>query len=99
MARLDFYAGPDGRGWWLDVQADVLGGLNTRLVVPMLPMKDAPRPAWRLNPVVTVDGVPCVLVTQYLAAVPVAAMGRRVGTLSDQAEAVSAALEMVFVGV
>ena len=98
MARYDLYAAPDGKSWRLDVQADLLDGLTTRVVVPVLPLAGAPKPAGRLNPVVTVEGVECVLVTQYLAAVRVGELGRRVGSLADQAQAVMAALDMVFVG-
>ena len=98
MARYDLHAAPDGKGWLLDVQADLLDALNTRVVVPVLPLALAPKPAGRLNPVVTVDGVECVLVTQYLAAVRVGELGRRVGSLADRSEAVMAALDMVFVG-
>ena len=98
MARYDLYRAPDGSGWWLDVQADLLDGLNTRVVVPVLPLALAPKPAGRLNPMVTVEGVECVLVTQYLAAVRVGELGPRVGSLADQAEAVRTALDRVFVG-
>jgi toxin CcdB len=98
MARYDLYAAPDGTGWRLDVQADLLDHLNTRVVVPVLPVTAAPRPAARLNPIVTVDGVDCVLVTQFIAAIPLDALGGRVGSLADQSEAIMAALDMLFVG-
>ncbi|MFN4157657.1 MAG: CcdB family protein [Gemmobacter sp.] len=98
MARYDLYAAPDGSGFRLDVQADLLDGLATRVVVPVLPLAEAPKPAGRLNPLVAIDGVDCVLVTQFLSAIPVQDLGRRVGSLADQAEAVMAALDMVFVG-
>lgn len=98
MARYDVYAAPDGPGWWLDVQADVLDGLNTRVVVPLLPQGLAPPPAKRLNPVVEIGGERAVMVTQYLSAVPVRVLGRPVGSLADLADEVGAALDMVFVG-
>jgi toxin CcdB len=67
MARLDVHARRDNRaGYLLDVQADLLSGLNTRLVVPLLPRADAPAPAARLNPVVDIAGEPFVIVTQSL---------------------------------
>ena len=37
MARFDVYASPDGSGCLLDVQADLLDSLNTRVVVPLMP--------------------------------------------------------------
>lgn len=98
MARYDLYRAPDGPGWWLDVQADVLDGLNTRVVVPLLPESQATVPAKRLNPVFEVEGERAVMVTQYLSAVPVRVLGRPVGSLVDKADEIGAALDMVFVG-
>lgn len=98
MARYDLYAAPDGKGWLLDVQADLLDGLNTRVVVPVLPVTRAPKLAKRLNPVVRVAGEDCALLTQFLGVVPVSGLGRCVGSLAGEAEAVMAALDMVFVG-
>jgi toxin CcdB len=51
MARFEVFANPGGAGYVLDVQADVLSELNTRIVAPLLPLTQAPVPADRLNPV------------------------------------------------
>jgi hypothetical protein len=37
MARFEVFANPGGAGYVLDVQADVLSELNTRIVAPLLP--------------------------------------------------------------
>ncbi|CAM5429606.1 hypothetical protein TMEC54S_03045 [Thauera mechernichensis] len=37
MARFDVYRNSAGEGFLLDVQADLLSHLNTRVVVPLLP--------------------------------------------------------------
>ena len=37
MARFDVYRNSAGEGFLLDVQADLLSYLNTRVVVPLLP--------------------------------------------------------------
>ena len=46
MRRFDVHPapGPDGRFHVLDVQADLLRDLDTRVVVPLLPPAFAPRP-------------------------------------------------------
>lgn len=98
MARYDVYRAPDGPGWWLDVQAEVLDLLTTRVVVPILPEAEAPVPAKRLNPVFEVEGERAVMVTQFLSAVPLRGMGRPVGSLAGRADEIGAALDMVFVG-
>ena len=51
MARFDIFKNEGGAGYLLDVQSDLLSGLNTRVVVPLLPKSSAPSPAQRLNPV------------------------------------------------
>ena len=42
MARFDVYANPGKAGYVLDVQADLLSALNTRIVVPLMPAHAAP---------------------------------------------------------
>lgn len=97
MARYDVYANPAG-GLVLDVQADVLDELKTRVVVPLLPMDAAPQPAKRLNPVFEISGVRYALVTQFLAAIPLSALSVPVSNLSDRHDDIVAALDMVFHG-
>ncbi len=70
MARFDVYINPDGQGCLLDVQADLLSHLNTRVVVPLLPLSLAPKPAQNLNPCFKVNGDILVMTTQFMAAVP-----------------------------
>ena len=98
MARFDVYARPGGAGYVLDVQADILSGLNTRIVVPLLPLSGAPEPAKRLNPVFEIGSEPHVMVTQFLAAVPRALLRSPVSNLADQDSEIMAALDMVLVG-
>lgn len=99
MARFDVYARPgEGAGYVLDVQADLLNSLNTRIVVPLLPLTDAPTPAKRLNPVFEIGTEPHVMVTQFLAAIPRALLRDPVTTLGDRDSEIMAALDMVLVG-
>ncbi|WP_298948559.1 CcdB family protein [uncultured Paracoccus sp.] len=98
MARFDVYANPGGAGFVLDVQADLLGALNTRIVVPLMPRDAAPTPAGRLNPVFEIGATHYVMVTQFMAAIPRAVLRRPVTTLADQDTAIMAALDMALVG-
>lgn len=54
MARFDVYRNPEGDGYLVDLQADLLDHLNTRIVAPLLPVDRAPKPAATLNPVLNV---------------------------------------------
>jgi hypothetical protein len=59
MARFEVFANPGGAGYVLDVQADVLSELNTRIVAPLLPLTQAPVPADRLGPKRQLVGARC----------------------------------------
>lgn len=98
MARFDLFENRSGAGYLLDVQSDLLGGLNTRVVVPLLPRASAPLPARRLNPVFNVAGQEVVMATQYMAAVPEGELRAGAGNLAEQQDEISAALDMLFLG-
>ena len=98
MAQYDLFADPAGNGYLLDVQNDLLEGLNVRAVVPLLPQGNAPIAASRLNPVFEFDGAPYLMMTQYIAAVPVSILKVPLGDLSDKFDAITSALDMLFHG-
>lgn len=97
MARYD--AWPDGDGWLLEVQADLLRDLNTRVVVPLMPPVRAPHPARQLNPVLDVAGAPQVMVTQFLSAVSLGLLEGTPVSLTNQSAAISNALDLLLTGV
>lgn len=99
MARFDAWPNAQGAGWLLEVQADLLRDLNTRVVVPLMPETQAPVPAARLNPVLTVAGMRHVMVTQFLSAVPVTLLQGDPVSLADADEAISGALDLLLTGV
>jgi len=70
MARFDIFELEDEAGYLLNVQSDLLSGLKTRVVVPLMPKSSAPVPAQRLNPIVSINGQELVMATQFVAAVP-----------------------------
>lgn len=99
MARFDVYASPDGAGYLLDVQADLLESLNTRVVVPLMAMDAAPSPAKRLNPVLDIHAERHVMVTQFLSAVPTAILKNPVASLTQQDMEITGALDLLTTGV
>jgi toxin CcdB len=98
MARFDLYRNPDGPDLLLDVQSDLMRDLNTRIVVPLMRRREAPKPAGRLNPVFDIDNTEFVMVTQFLAAIPVVELGNRSGNLAHEDVAITNALDMLFSG-
>ncbi|MBC7699670.1 CcdB family protein [Aquabacterium sp.] len=99
MPRFCVHANPEGPGYLLDVQANLLSHLNTRMVVPLLPKTSAPAPAQTLNPTFEIGGVAHVMVTQFMAAVPQKLLQAQVLSLEDRAHEVVSALDCLFQGV
>ncbi len=98
MPRFAVYAEPDGDGYLLDVQADALEHLNTRMVVPLLPAKRAPLPARTLNPVFRIGTIDYVLTTQYMAAVPARILQHSPFSLSHRRDEIVAAIDLLLQG-
>jgi toxin CcdB len=99
MARHDVYANPNGSGYLIDVQADLLGNLSTRLVVPMMSVSDSPPVLNRLNPIFDIQSELYVMVTQFLAAVPASILKTPVTSLVQSDAEIMAALDMALTGV
>lgn len=98
MARFDVYNNKSGQGLLLDVQTDILSGLNTRMVVPLLNRAESPKPATYLNPCFDIEGEEYVMLTQFMASIPESELSSFVGTLKNQQQEIAAALDMLFVG-
>ena len=101
MAQFDLFKNPRAGAYplLLDVQADVLSSLATRVVVPLTPRKRYGRPITRLNPTATVQGVEYVLVFQEMAAIAASGLGERVASLANRRTELVAAVDLVFTGV
>ena len=98
MARFDVYPRPDAPGYLLDVQSDLLGRLNTRVVVPLLPADLSPTPAQRLNPAFSVEGQTVWMLTQFMAAIPLSEFTVPVARLVDHADTILAAIDFLHQG-
>ena len=98
MAKYDVYPNPDGCGYLLDIQADLLEALNTCVVVPLMPKDKAPFPAKRLNPVFEIGGEQVVMVTQFLSAVPRSVLRDAEGSLKERFVEITDAVDMLVQG-
>lgn len=99
MARFHVYVNAEGGGYLLDVQANLLNHLNTCVVVPLLPLDAAPKPAKVLNPTFEIDGASYLMATQFLATVPRRLMGKEVLSLQEEASIIVNALDCLFQGI
>ena len=100
MASFDVHVGPgQAGGYVLDIQADLLRHLSTRVVVPLLPRSRVTEPARMLNPTYEIAGTECVLATQLMSAVRAADLGPAIGSLSDHRDEIIRAIDLLLTGV
>jgi toxin CcdB len=83
----------------LDVQADLVADLATRIVVPLVRAASFGRRADPLHPVFVVDGEEVVMATHLLAAVRRSAIGARVASLLDRRAVIIGAIDVLSSGV
>jgi toxin CcdB len=103
MARFDVYATPirDERHhtpYWLDVQADHLGALATRVIIPLRKATPKLRPTQRLNPEFVVEGMAVFADTANLGTFPHNLLRKPVANLREQRLAIDDALDFLFSG-
>jgi toxin CcdB len=102
MAQFDVYRniGPGAKHipYVLDVQSDLVSGVATRIVVPLVRASMFNRSASRLHPRFEVDGVPVMMLTTELAGVLPVTFGGKVGSLADRWHEIRDALDFAFQG-
>ncbi|AMV73071.1 CcdB family protein [Desulfuromonas carbonis] len=103
MAQFDVHRNPDPASkrqvpYLLDIQADLLSGLATRVVVPLLTAASIAHPLQILNPAFTVEGTRVILSTPELAGIARSELGETVATLAAERDTIIAALDLLLTG-
>ena len=103
MMQFTVYRNPNKRTrrsipYLVDLQADMLSGLHSRVVAPLV-LASKMQPAQHLNPSFEVEGKSVVMSTAELAGIPLDALGEEVTTLKDVRAEIIAALDFLFTGV
>ena len=104
MARFDVYATPgrhaDSTPYLLDVQSDLLDGLDSRVVTPLRRRERFPAVplADRLTPTLSIAGAEFILETPKMGAVPRRALGAPLLSLAAEQARVTAAMDFLFQG-
>ena len=104
MARFDVYANPGSHAattpYLLDVQSDLLNGLDSRMVIPLRSLKHFPQVklSAQLTPIFTIEGEACLLETPKMGAVPLRVLKSRVASLAEAQDEVPAAMDFLFQG-
>jgi toxin CcdB len=83
----------------VDCQSDLLDHIQTRFVIPLIPIADAPPATGYLNPVVQHDGQSYMLLTQTASAVDKRDLGARVGSLESRRLEIIRAIDVLITGV
>ncbi len=104
MAQFDVYLNPNSESrdtipYLLDVQADLLDRLTTRVVVPLVLAEEMPRAAKHLNLQFKIKGVAVVMSTAELAGVSIRSLGDKVVSLKNKRDEIIAALDLLFTGI
>ena len=105
MAFLEVHANPnpDSRAaipFLLDIQADLLSSLATRVVVPLYREAAAPRhPMARLTPLIEFQGQPYVAMVPELAGLARRHLGPTAGDLGLARSEIIAALDLLITGI
>lgn len=99
MARFDAYRHPSvPAGYLLQVQSDVIDELDTRVVVPLMPPADVPRPTCDLHPVFRVQGEDMLMATQLLGAIARRELREPVAHLAHERDSITRALGLLLTG-
>ncbi len=103
MAQFDVYtnSNPETREavpYLLDVQADLLCSLTTRVVIPLYTICSMSKTAKQLNPQFTIEQTTVTLSTAELAGIKLSNLGERVCTLKEHRGEFMAALDLLFTG-
>ena len=102
MAQFDLFRHARSKRYpfLVDLQADLLRDLVTRVVAPLTAVKRLRgKPIGRLNPIVEVEGTEYAVLFQELAALPVAALGAAAGSLHTRRDELVAAVDLLFTGI
>ena len=104
MARFDVYenlnrATRDSIPYLLDVQADLLDALATRVVVPLVSAEDMGGATKYFCPQFKIKGIAVVMSTGELAGLPLRTFGAKVTSLKHKRDEIIAALDLLFTGI
>jgi toxin CcdB len=102
MAQFDVFRNSRSRMYPLvmDVQAELLAQLATRVVVPLMPVgRSGAKPMTRLNPTARLRGKEYSLIFQEIAAIPKSELGAPVASLAARRAELIAAIDLLFTGI
>jgi toxin CcdB len=103
MAQFDVYANSNRETcdlfpFLLDVQAEILDNLPTRVVVPLLTRSAISKPIPVLNPVFEIQQTEVIMSTPQLVGVNSYILGTKVCSVKEKRDVIIEALDLLFTG-
>ena len=99
MARFDVHTFRGSVPLVMDVQADLLSDLHTRVVIPLIPEAKAQKAILsRLTPILQIKGKKYVLMTTDIGTIRAKELGGVTGNLKSYRHEITAALDFLFQG-
>ncbi|SMG07295.1 CcdB family protein [Paraburkholderia susongensis] len=99
MARFDVYANNSkskvNTPYLVDVQSDLLEGLTSRVVIPLIRADSFPQgelPA-DFTPSFEIGGTQCIMHPAFIVSVPLSELGPKTGSLREHRDRMTAALD------
>lgn len=103
MAQFDVYKNPNPETkqtipYLLDIQADLLCSLTTRVVVPLYSLSAMGKAAKHLNPRFSIKRTAVIMSTAELAGITQNNLGEKVCSLEEHRNEIAAALDFLITG-
>lgn len=100
MARFDLYRVDAWKVPMLvDVQADMLDDIGSRVVIPLRPIAESQAPILpRLTPILEIGKERYVLMTADIGSRPLHWLGKPVGNIHEHRDTITAAMDFLFQG-
>jgi toxin CcdB len=98
MARFHVYRLRQDEVLAIDLQADLLDQLNSRMMAPLYSLNASPWSLSYLNPRFDIGDAVYVMATQRMAAVPLSEIGDLVTDLSSRSDDILRAVDFLFSG-
>jgi toxin CcdB len=103
MAQFDVYRNTNPETnqtapYLLDIQADLLNRLLTRVVVPLIISSKTGKAITHLNPQFTISNTPVLMSTAELAGISFRSLGEKMCSLKSHRTEIIAALDFLFTG-
>ena len=99
MAQFHVYLLPGSDTLLVDLQSGAVDEYNTRILEPLVPADPGLKPLRRVNRELRFNSRTYLFMPQLMSAARTRDIGKSVGSLSDQRDEITAALDMLFLGI